>query len=325
MPNPPAPTKPDRDDLRTRALAAAGALSLAVGVLHLALPFYGGAGFRYFGAGEHLARLADHQSPIPTVTMVGIAALLAVAAAYAWSAAGLLRLLPGLAPALTVITAIYLLRGLALLPEIPTRALSPTSLPLRELAFSGFALTTGLLHLAGLRAAASPLPARIRRRLTPGKPPVCPGRVPRPTDAGQIPSLLETLMPDISTATSRRWPLWTAATIAAAIAALHLFGGTPEFVGPLVHSNLDAPVKQLFRVLWHLCTLLLASLPVALAWAARADRRTARPLLAYVWFIAAAFTGVFFAIDLDAFGSAVLTLPQWTLFIPLLILIPLAT
>ncbi|MEU6865862.1 hypothetical protein ABZ924_21845 [Streptomyces sp. NPDC046876] len=132
-------------------------------------------------------------------------------------------------------------------------------------------------------------------------------------------------MPDTSTASSRRWPLWTAATLAAAIAALHLFGGTPEFVGPLVHANLDAPVKQLFRVLWHICTLLLASLPVALAWAARADRRTARPVLAYVWFIAAAFAGVFFAIDLDAFGAAVFTLPQWTLFVPLLVLIPLAT
>ncbi|MQS15605.1 hypothetical protein F7Q99_25880 [Streptomyces kaniharaensis] len=325
MPNPPAPTKPDRDDLRTRTLAAAGALSLAVGVLHLALPFYGGAGFRYFGAGEYLARLADHRSPIPTATVVGIATLLAAAAAYAWSAAGLLRPLPGLASALTVITAVYLLRGLALLPEIPTRALSPTSLPLRELAFSAFALTTGLLHLAGLRAAPSLLPARIRRRLTPGKPPASPGRAPRPAGAGRIPPLLEIPMPHTSTATSRRWPLWTAATLAAAIAALHLFGGTPEFVGPLVHANLDAPVKQLFRVLWHMCTLLLASLPVALAWAARAERRIARPVLAYVWFIAAAFTVVFFVIDLDAFGAAVFTLPQWTLFIPLLILIPLAT
>ncbi|WP_031076116.1 hypothetical protein [Streptomyces sp. NRRL WC-3742] len=131
-------------------------------------------------------------------------------------------------------------------------------------------------------------------------------------------------MPDTGTAPSRRWPLWTAAALAAAITALHLFAGTPEFVGPLLRADLDAKVVQLFRVLWHLCTLLLLSLPLALAWAARAERRIARPVLAYVWCIAAAFTGVFLVIDLDAFGAAVLTLPQWTLFIPLLVLIPLA-
>ena len=152
--------------LPTRTLLVAGALSLAVGGLHLVLPFYGGTGFRYFGAGEHLARLAEHRSPIPTVTVIVIAALLTVAAAYAWSAAGLLRPLPKLAPALTVITAIYLLRGLALLIEVPTRALSPTAVPLRELAFSGSALAIGLLHVAGLRAIGSPPLRQILRRLT---------------------------------------------------------------------------------------------------------------------------------------------------------------
>ncbi|MDJ0342410.1 hypothetical protein QMK19_22010 [Streptomyces sp. H10-C2] len=129
-------------------------------------------------------------------------------------------------------------------------------------------------------------------------------------------------MSDTITATTRRWPLWTAAALAAAITVLHLLG-TAEFVDPLLHADLDAAVGQLFRVLWHICTLLLASLAVALAWAARADRTAARPVLAYTWFIAAAFTCVFFAINVAAFGGAVFTLPQWTLFVPLLVLIPL--
>ncbi|MBT2391851.1 hypothetical protein J7E87_21050 [Streptomyces sp. ISL-1] len=158
---------PSNSRPRARALVLAGSLSLAAGVLHAVLPLYDGAGFRYFGAGEHLAQLAEQGSPIPTATAIGIAVLLTVAAAYAWSAAGLLRPLPKLAPVLITIAAIYLLRGLALLPELPLIAFSPTTLPARELAFSAFALATGLLHAAGLRGSPSLLPERIQRRLAP--------------------------------------------------------------------------------------------------------------------------------------------------------------
>ncbi|MET9469889.1 hypothetical protein ABZY44_34875 [Streptomyces sp. NPDC006544] len=126
-----------------------------------------------------------------------------------------------------------------------------------------------------------------------------------------------------ATPAGRRWPLWTAAALAAGITGLHLLG-TPEFVDPLLGADLDASVIQLFRVLWHVCSLLLAALAVALTWAARAERTAARPVLAFAWFIAAAFTCVFFAVDLAAFGGAVFTLPQWTLFVPLLVLIPLS-
>jgi hypothetical protein len=131
-------------------------------------------------------------------------------------------------------------------------------------------------------------------------------------------------MPRPGTATTRHWPLWTAAALAVAIVALHVFGGTPENVDPLLRSDLDAPVMQLFVVLWHMCTLVLASLPVALAWATRTGRTAGRPVLVYAWFIAAVFTVVFLAVDVAAFGAAVFTLPQWTLFAPLLVLIPLA-
>ncbi|MFJ8742946.1 hypothetical protein ACIRL2_26595 [Embleya sp. NPDC127516] len=127
-----------------------------------------------------------------------------------------------------------------------------------------------------------------------------------------------------TTAAGRRWPLWTAAALAAGITGLHLFG-TSEFVDPLLGADdLDDSVIQLFRALWHLCSLLLAALAVALAWAARAERTAARPVLALAWFIAAAFTCVFFTVNVAAFGGAVFTLPQWTLFVPLLVLIPLS-
>lgn len=80
----------------------------------------------------------------------------------------------------------------------------------------------------------------------------------------------------------------------------------------------------MFRVLWHLSTLLLATFPVALGWAAGADRAVARPVLIYVWVMCAGFAAVFFLVDVAAFGPAVFTLPQWTLFLPILGLVPLA-
>jgi hypothetical protein len=123
---------------------------------------------------------------------------------------------------------------------------------------------------------------------------------------------------------TRRWPLWTAAAIATGILIAHVFSGQPENLSPLLTSELDPQVKQLFRVLWHVSTLLLATFPVALGWAARIDRAAALPVLVYVWVMAAGFAAVFFAVDVEAFGPALFTLPQWTLFLPVLGLVPLA-
>lgn len=83
--------------------------------------------------------------------------------------------------------------------------------------------------------------------------------------------------------TTRRWPLWTAAAIAAGILIAHVFAGQPENLSPLLASDLDPPVMQVFQVLWHVSTLLLATFPLALGWAARTDRAAALPVLVYVW------------------------------------------
>jgi hypothetical protein len=84
-------------------------------------------------------------------------------------------------------------------------------------------------------------------------------------------------------------------------------------------------VRQVFQVQWHVTTAVLGTLPVALFWAARAQRTVARPVLVYAWAIAAAFALSFFAVNLFSFGPAGLfTLPQWAMFAPVLVLIPLA-
>ena len=99
-------------------LIAGGVLSAIASVLHLAVIVGGPAWYRFFGAGEGMARMAEQGSSTPTVITLGIAAVLAIWSAYAFSGAGVTQRLPLIRTALAVITAIYLLRGLLLAPTL---------------------------------------------------------------------------------------------------------------------------------------------------------------------------------------------------------------
>jgi hypothetical protein len=65
-----------------------------------------------------MARLAEAGSPRPVLITLAIAAVLASWAAYALAGAGLIPRLPLMRSALAAITAVYLLRGLVLLPAL---------------------------------------------------------------------------------------------------------------------------------------------------------------------------------------------------------------
>jgi hypothetical protein len=106
--------------MNNRWLVVAGALSLAAALLHLAVIVGGPDWYRFFGAGERMARAAERGSAVPALTTVGIAAVLAIWAAYAFSGAGLIPRLPLLRTGLVVITAIYLVRGLFVVPGVLT-------------------------------------------------------------------------------------------------------------------------------------------------------------------------------------------------------------
>ncbi|KAB7647451.1 hypothetical protein [Polymorphobacter fuscus] len=97
-------------------LVAAGLLSTAASLLHVATIIGSPDWYRFFGAGEELARAAERGSAMPGLVTAAIAAILAVWALYAFSAAGLVRRLPMLRTVLVLITGVYLLRGLALVP-----------------------------------------------------------------------------------------------------------------------------------------------------------------------------------------------------------------
>ena len=113
--------------LRNPWLVAGGCLSAAAALLHLAIIAGGPDWYRFFGAGEPMAVRAARGDLYPTVLTIGIATILAIWAAYAFSGAGLIRRLPLLRTALVTISAIYLLRGLVLFPIIAFRpeALTP--------------------------------------------------------------------------------------------------------------------------------------------------------------------------------------------------------
>tara|TARA_R110000787_G_scaffold199842_2_gene310935 strand:+ start:376 stop:819 length:444 start_codon:yes stop_codon:yes gene_type:complete len=104
--------------IRNPVLVAGGLLSVAAALLHVACIIGGPAWYRFFGAGEAMATLAEQGSMTPTLITLAIAAILAIWAAYAFSGAGLLPRLPLLRTGLVVISAIYLLRGLVLIPAL---------------------------------------------------------------------------------------------------------------------------------------------------------------------------------------------------------------
>lgn len=103
---------------RNPALIVGGWLSVAASLLHIGCIIGGAEWYRFFGAGEAMATMAEQGSMTPTLLTLGIAAILAIWAAYAFSGAGLLPRLPLLRTGLVVISAIYLLRGLALVPAL---------------------------------------------------------------------------------------------------------------------------------------------------------------------------------------------------------------
>lgn len=94
-------------------LIIAGILSAVVAILHVGCIYFGAPWYRFFGAGEQMAVLAERGSIQPTLITSGIVIVLSIWSLYAFSAAGIIVRLPLLRLALILITSIYLLRGVA--------------------------------------------------------------------------------------------------------------------------------------------------------------------------------------------------------------------
>ncbi|RQP24641.1 hypothetical protein [Piscinibacter terrae] len=129
------------------ALILAAVLSAIGALLHVACIVGGPAWYRFFGAGERLAKAAERGEWWPAIATMGITLVLLAWSAYGLSAAGVLPALPLLRAGIVAITAVYLLRGLILFPVM---VLKPSALTPFVVWSSLICLGYGLVHLWGV-------------------------------------------------------------------------------------------------------------------------------------------------------------------------------
>lgn len=103
-------------DLGQKLLVAGGLLSLLASLIHVGVIIGGPDWYRFFGAGEDMANMAEKGYFYPTLITTGIALVLAIWGWFAFAGAGLVWKPPLLRTGLIVISSIYLARGLILLP-----------------------------------------------------------------------------------------------------------------------------------------------------------------------------------------------------------------
>jgi hypothetical protein len=101
-----------------RLLITAGVITGAAALLHLAMILGGPDWYRFFGAGEEMAKLAASGSTYPTMNAAGIAIILGIWTLYAISGAEVIRRLPFLRTVLVLVAAVFLMRGIVGVPMV---------------------------------------------------------------------------------------------------------------------------------------------------------------------------------------------------------------
>jgi uncharacterized membrane protein len=123
--------------------------SATASLLHIAIIAGGAKWYQFFGAGKKFTQAAEQGHGWHDVVTLGIAAMLAVWAAYALSVLGVgVPRLPAEKPILSLITAAYLLRGVGgfALLCMPKRSHSTRFIVVSSLICLGI----GMVHAVGL-------------------------------------------------------------------------------------------------------------------------------------------------------------------------------
>ena len=108
-------------------LLAAAICCLAAALAHIGCIVFGGDWYRFLGAGEQMARMAEQGLWYPTILTSFVVLVLLLWALYGLSGAGAIKRLPLTKIALVMITSILLLRGVAfvwLMPMFPENSLT---------------------------------------------------------------------------------------------------------------------------------------------------------------------------------------------------------
>ncbi len=124
-----------------------GAISSAIAALaHLGCIIFGGDWYRFFGAGEQMAKMAEAGDPYPTIVTSIIVLILFIWSVYGLSGAGLISKLPFVKTVLVLISSIYVLRGVTFIVLMP---LFPENSVTFWLVSSSLCLSIGLLYSVG--------------------------------------------------------------------------------------------------------------------------------------------------------------------------------
>lgn len=96
----------------------AGILTAIIAMTHVAMVIGGAEWYRFFGAGEGMARQAEAGMVQPVIITLSIAVILGIWSLYAFSGAGMIGRLPFLKPVLILISSIFLIRGFLGIPLV---------------------------------------------------------------------------------------------------------------------------------------------------------------------------------------------------------------
>lgn len=129
-----------------KPLFAAAILAVTAALAHIACIAIGGDAYRFLGAGEQLAQMAEQGHWYPTFITLMITGVLCLFAAYAASGARLLPKLPLLKLGLVGISSVFLLRALGFVFIMP---MFPENSVTFWLASSSICLLIGLLYAVG--------------------------------------------------------------------------------------------------------------------------------------------------------------------------------
>ncbi|WP_310649701.1 hypothetical protein [Colwellia sp. Bg11-12] len=134
-------------DSKTNKPLILGAFFSAIAALaHLGCIIFGGDWYRFFGAGEQMAKMAEAGESHPTIVTSVIVIILSIWSLYGLSGARIIGKLPFVRTALVLISFIYVFRGLifvVLMPMFPENSIT------FWLVSSTICLSIGMLYSVG--------------------------------------------------------------------------------------------------------------------------------------------------------------------------------
>jgi hypothetical protein len=133
-----------------KPLLAAAFLCAVAALLHVGCIVFGGDWYRFFGAGEEMASMAEQGLWYPNIVTAVIVGILLIWSLYGLSGAGVIKRLPLTKLALVIISSIFLLRGVSfvgLMLHFPSKG--PENSLTFWLVSSGICLFIGSLFAIG--------------------------------------------------------------------------------------------------------------------------------------------------------------------------------